>query len=159
MSGIEVTKIFNTPEEVGIRVLLILSQSMDAMDLQRLVYYDYFLLHLNDILKDQDSIHPSNPYHATEIAIKRKLIQEGINLMSKKGLIDIHFSIQGISYSRNKMTIEFLEYFDSNYFNKLEKNARIVEENFNTFTDEKIQNYVYENIGKWTGEFESESLS
>lgn len=151
-------KVFNTDVEVGMRVLVTLSENKKGMDLQRIVYYDYFLLHLHDVFEEQISLHPSNPYHATEIAVRRELIQEGIKLMSLKGLIDVKYVTDGIHYSKNKMTDEFLQYFESSYFIKLRTNAKFVAEKFRKFSDKKLQKFVYSNIGKWSGEFERESL-
>ena len=38
-------KIFNSPEEVGVRILFILDVYEKRMSSQRIMYYDYFALH------------------------------------------------------------------------------------------------------------------
>ena len=74
-------QIFNSPEEVGVRILFILDICQKRMSFQRIMYYDYFSLHLRDLDKAQESLHPDNPNHSSEIAIKRDLISKGLNLI------------------------------------------------------------------------------
>lgn len=85
-------KIFNSPEEIGVRTLFILDVCGKRMSSQRIMYYDYFALHLNDIDEQYESLHPDNPNHSSEIAVRRVLINKGLNLMIAKGLISIKYS-------------------------------------------------------------------
>lgn len=152
------TNLYNTPYEVGARVLILLNYSVIPIDLQRIIYYDYLVLHYGDIDKNYESLHPSNPYHITELYVRRKFIQEALDLISRKGLIDITLSKHGFLYSSNKMGRKFIKCFDSDYFSKLEKFAQLVIDFFKDFSGSEIDAYISNNIGKWKDEFETESL-
>ena len=89
-------QIYNSPEEVGVRILFILDICKKRMSKQRIMYYDYFSLHLNDLDQSQTSLHPDNPKHSSEIAIKRELINGGLELMIAKGLLTVKYSKTGI---------------------------------------------------------------
>ncbi len=68
-------KIYNTNAEIGCRILLLLGSVKGPCSVERLSYYDYFSLHLNDLIDGCEGLHPSNPNHSSEIIIKRKTIK------------------------------------------------------------------------------------
>ena len=117
-------QIYNSPQEVGVRILFILDICQKRMSKQRIMFYDYFALHLNDLDHTKESLHPDNPNHSSEIAIKRELISRGLDLIIAKGLLSVKYSKTGIYYCPNRLT------------------------------DKQIYKYINQNIGKWTGEFE-----
>jgi len=148
-------QIFNSPEEVGVRILIILDICQKKMSKQRIMYYDYFSLHLNDLDQTQSSLHPDNPNHSSEIAIKRDLINRGIELMIAKGLVSVKYSKTGIYYCINQLTHPFLLLFQNEYANELKRNVAAVDNVFSSHTDKQIYKYINNNIGKWVGEFEN----
>lgn len=150
-------KIFNSPEEVGVRILFILDVCGNRMSSQRIMYYDYFALHLNDIDDNYDSLHPDNPNHSSEIAVRREKINQGLNLMISKGLLNVKYSKTGIYYQKNQLTSSFIELFQNGYSNRLKQNITIVDKLFREYSDNKIYKYVNKNIGSWVGEFEKDT--
>ena len=66
-------KIYNTNQEIGCRILLILQIVKETYSIERIGYYDYFSLHFSDLKKTGESLHPSNPNHSAEIIIKRHM--------------------------------------------------------------------------------------
>lgn len=151
-------KLYNTPYEVGVRILILLDECKSTLDLQRIVIYDYLILHYGDVDKNYESLHPSNPFHATELVIKRELVKEGLNLICKKGLIDIEYSSEGFYYHINSMGEGLLEYFESKYFNQMKCFAKVVNKRFDKMVKEELNIYINDNIGKWKGEFDREAL-
>lgn len=57
-------------------------------------------------------MHPSNPNHSAEIIIKRHTIENAVNFLIGKGLIEPQYSSQGIKYQNtylgNKIADMFL---------------------------------------------------
>lgn len=149
-------QIYNSPEEVGVRILFILDICKKRMSKQRIMYYDYFSLHLNDLDQSQTSLHPDNPKHSSEIAIKRELINGGLELMIAKGLLTVKYSKTGIYYCANTLTHSFLMLFQNTYVDELKKSIAMVDEMLNRFSDEQIYGFINRNIGKWAGEFETD---
>ena len=150
-------KIFNSPEEVGVRILFILDVCGNRMSSQRIMYYDYFALHLNDIDDNYESLHPDNPNHSSEIAVRREKINQGLNLMISKGLLNVKYSKTGIYYQKNQLTSSFIELFKNGYSDRLKQNITIVDKLFREYSDNKIYKYVNKNIGSWVGEFEKDT--
>ena len=147
-------KIFNSPEEVGVRILFILDVCEKRMSSQRIMYYDYFALHLNEVYNTYESLHPDNPNHSSEIAVRRDLIKKALNFMIEKGLISIKYLKTGIYYQRNQLTTSFVDLFENGYAIQLKKNIKVVDEKFLNYSDKQIYEYINKNIGSWVGEFE-----
>ncbi|WP_460642429.1 ABC-three component system middle component 2 [Lacrimispora brassicae] len=151
-------QIYNSPEEVGARILFILDICNKRMSKQRLMYYDYFSLHINDLDQKQISLHPDNPNHSSEIAIRRDLISNGLDLMIAKGLVSVKYSKTGIYYCVNQLTHPFLQLFENQYVDDLKRNIASVDNVFYSYTDKQIYKHINNNIGRWIGEFENDAV-
>lgn len=152
---------FNSPFEVGLRMLIILAITpMKKFDLQRLIYYDYLVLHTNDVgvMNSPVSIHPDTPYRSGEIIVRRHVVQQGLKLMNSKNLLNIIYDENGISYSSSAITQPFLDLLESDYYRKLKKNALWITEYFSEYSETEIKSFVEKNITKWGGEFMYEAF-
>src|SRR5437879_6232450 len=90
---------FNTSLESGLRSLFILnSVAPNLRDLQRLIYYDYLIVHSSDVPDGPLSLHPPIPHRSGEWLVRRELVQEGLNLMFSKELIIKMYDPCGIIY-------------------------------------------------------------
>lgn len=151
-------RVFNNAIETGVRIVVILTESKKSLDLQQLIFYDHLTLHFGDVDSQYISLHPSNPFHSTEYIVKRKLVQEGLNIVIAKGIVDVEYSTEGIKYKANKSSEHFLSYFESEYYKKLKFFAYQVALRFNDYSLNELTNYFRLNIGQWKGEFEKEVL-
>ena len=68
-------KIYNTNQEIGCRILLILNIVKDNYSIERIGYYDYFSLHFSDLKTTGKSLHPSNPNHSARLLLKDILLK------------------------------------------------------------------------------------
>ena len=149
-------KIYNTNPEIGCRILLLLGIVDDAYSVERLGYYDYFSLHLNDLIDECEGLHPSNPNHSSEIIIKRNTINNAITYLISKGLLTVVYDVSGFRYKNTDLANHLIEMLDNNYSLKYKKCVIEVDKFFRNMKDDDITNYVTSNIGKWVGQFESE---
>lgn len=149
-------KIYNTNPEIGCRILLLLGIVDDAYSVERLGYYDYFSLHLNDLIEGYEGLHPSNPNHSSEIIIKRNTINNAITYLISKGLLTVVYDVSGFKYKNTDLANHLIEMLDNNYSLKYKKCVIEVDKFFRNMKDDDITNYVTSNIGKWVGQFESE---
>lgn len=139
-------KIYNTPFEVGVRALMIINKYDKGIDLDSIIILDYLSLHANVVNYEFKSLHPDNPFHGIELFSKRNVIKESINLLIRKGLIDIEFSAKGILYVSNSITEYFLSFFEGKYFNDLNCNIDNIVEKFKSYTQEDLQKYINNNL-------------
>ena len=151
-------RLFNTPLEIGLRCLILLSESKDPCDLHRLGIYDYFLLHSEDVEGGPGSLHPPSPFRANELLVRHSLIENGIRLLIAKGLVSLVFGEGGIRYQATNLASPFLSYFESQYAKRARGIAQWVAKTFGSLDDAALQHFVNDNFGKWGTEFAVESL-
>lgn len=149
---------FNTPLELGIRCLVLLSTfHYSPHSLQNLINLDYLLLHLNDLDSSLESLHPSIPYRSSEIALKRKVMQLGLQLVLSRGLIEKKFSKQGIIYIHTKLGEQFIYFLKNDYHLKLLESSKILSQKLKGKSEIQIENFIKKNISRWGSEFVDDS--
>jgi hypothetical protein len=148
-------QIFNTPIESGLRLLFVLDEAEGtAFDLQRLVSYDYLLVHSGDVEGGPESLHPAVPFRGGEFLVKRQLVLAALDAMFAKELLDKKFESNGICYHATELTGAFLELLKSPYAAAVRARAAWLVVRFATYTDEMLQSYMIENVGRWGAEFD-----
>lgn len=149
-------EILNSSLETALRILMLLkSNSRDQLDVDEILFLDYFILHINDFNSNMQSIHPSIPNRENEIFIRRQAIQQAILLLESRRLIDINYTLTGIRYSSNDLTSSFVDYFESPYVEKLQDNLNVLNRQ-NIFTlVEEIRGSILNNSKLWTNDLDS----
>ncbi|OUM23838.1 hypothetical protein B8W72_28480 [Pseudomonas putida] len=146
---------FNSPLECGLRMLYVLDACAgQAADLQRLISYDYLLVHSGDVVGGPESLHPAVPFRGSEFLIKRNLVQAGLNQMYSRELLLKTFDITGILYRATALTSAFLALMKTSYARDLRERSSWVIQRFGMLSDAELANYMSENVGRWGGEFE-----
>lgn len=94
---------FNSPLEAGIRAVSILGAAYpQTYDLQRLVAFDYLLVHTGDI-GGPDNLHPPTPMRSAELLVRRKLVEQSLLLMMTRDLVEREVTSEESSTARVKM--------------------------------------------------------
>jgi hypothetical protein len=141
---------FNTPLEYGLRMLFLLDAAAPgAADVQRLISYDYLLVHSSDVENGPSSLHPAVPFRGSEWLIKRDLIRDGLDMMFSRELLEKRFSPDGITYAGNELTRAFLLLLKSTY-----ARAQWVTQRFGGMSDDELGQFMSGNVGRWGAEFE-----
>ncbi len=152
-------KIINSSMEVGLRTLIILEAiKPNNIELDKLIIFDYLIVHSKDAGFNTKSLHPSTPYRVGEIFVRRQLVQEGLNLMESRELITKRYSPSGITYEASSLTAPFISYLESEYSRKIKENALLIENKFKDFSLSELKLFVMDNLDFWGGEFLEESL-
>ena len=149
---------FNSAIECGLRSLVILEHAFPRdYDLQRLVFYDYLLVHSGDA-GGPASIHPATPHRSGEVLVKRHFLEQGLLLMMSRALVLREYDRSGIIYSASDNATPFLDGLESRYVNLLKKRAIWIIEEFDNYNDKDLEQFFHNNLDRWGGEFEKESL-
>lgn len=143
--------IYNTPVEIGARLLMIIVKNKIEIDFDKLLILDYLALHANIINNNFKSLHPDNPFHGLEIYSKMNVSKNALKLLISKGLIDVNFTSKGITYSTNPIGEYFLSFFEGDYYKELGMNIDNIINNFNDYDSDELQKYLFKNIDKWNG--------
>lgn len=155
----DVSNLFNSPMESGLRSLtLLVAAYPNYYSLERLVIYDYLLVHSGDIHNGPISMHPDTPHRSGEILIKRPIVENGLKKMIAKGLIEEKYSESGIIYAATEISSPFLDSLRADYTRKMIKIADWVFGNFDEYNIEELKELIRDNLDAWGGEFINESI-
>lgn len=115
---------FNGPLEAGLRAVAILGAAHPrSLDLQRLVAFDYLLVHTGDI-GGPSSLHPASRLRSAELLVRRELVHRGLLLMMTRELVDRDFGPDGIRYHAGENAAPFLSALESDYLRALRERAK-----------------------------------
>jgi hypothetical protein len=149
--------LFSTPLEVGLRTLILLNALAPApADLQRLVVFDYLLVHSGDA-GGPESMHPATPHRSGELLVKRDVLRRGLRLMLSRELVATTFASSGIEYRASPLTARFLSYLQRDYASALGERAKWVIETFGSMDDISLATFVGSHLERWGGEFFNEA--
>lgn len=151
--------LFNTPIESGLRSLFVLAAVSPAeCDLQRLVIYDYLLVHSEDVPSGPPALHPATPLRSGELLVRRNLVEHGLRLLIRKGLVSKNYTKAGIYFTVTKFASPFLEYFKSSYAGRCREISKWIAGRFQPLNDDELREFIHENLGRWGTEFTRESV-
>lgn len=151
--------VFNTPLECGLRsVAILLAAYPKGCDIQRLVQYDYLVVHSGDVEDGPPSIHPATPHRAGELLVRRPLIEQGLDFMARRKVVEKQFNPEGITYMAGEYASVFLEALTAEYVIRLKKTSAWVIERFAGKTDDELGEYMRGKWSQWGAEFVWNSL-
>jgi len=150
---------FNGPLEIGLRTIVILNDAFpDAYSLQKLIFFDYLVVHSDDIDGGPTALHPKTPHRSGELLVRRDTIQKGLYLFMRRNLVERRFENTGILYAATDYTNAFLDTLRSEYTHDLKERAAWLVGHLGSKTDAQMETFVDSNLDKWGAEFETESL-
>lgn len=151
---------FNSSVEAGLRALCLLAAAHpDAYELQRLLTFDYLVVHSADLPGGPISLHPATPQRSGELLVRRRLVEDGLLLCVSRGLLDRRFEPNGFRFAANERTASFLDSLTAHYTDHLRQRAHWVVESFGRLDAEDLDALVHENLGRWGAEFELSTLT
>src|SRR5690349_8477372 len=141
---------FNSPIETGVRALILLAASYPAqMDLQRILEFDYILVHTGDV-DGPPSIHPALPLRSGELLVRRHLIERGLLLMMSRGLVTRHAADTGFMYQAEDDAGPFLDALTADYLTELKDRATWVVDRFSEMSNLEIRVMLSEVYDQWS---------
>ncbi|MGW0755365.1 ABC-three component system middle component 2 [Streptomyces sp. NPDC002814] len=149
----------NSPIEVGMRILSLLNEfSPRALGISHLTYFDYCMLHSADF-GGPESLHPKLPVGPGEFGIKRKLIEGGLQLMLRAGLIEVRAADTGIIYGATESASGFIEVLDSDYLDQLQQRASWVAREMAFMDDQQLAEAMKEVYVRWAEGIDPNAVS
>ena len=150
---------FNGTVEIGLRALCVLTTAFPAAyALQRLVIFDYFLVHSDDIDGGPKGLHPQTPHRGGEILVRRGVLQDGLTLYESRGLIERVYKDGGIFFVATDKSADFLDTLSTEYLKGLRERADWVVDCFGLLDDAELDAMVRDRVGTWGAEFSMDSV-
>ena len=150
---------FNHPLEIGFRSLIILDAFYPkSLDLTYLTWFDHLIVNTSDF-EGMDSLHPRIPYRTGEILVRRKLVQNGLDLMRAHGLIDLTSDFTGFSYKVSDDSNFIIDLITSNYGLALKERADWINTQFGKLTHDELKAIITKKLGCWNIEFQNSEIN
>jgi hypothetical protein len=150
---------FNGPIEVGLRALILLGEDFpSAYSLQRLVVFDYLLVHSDDLPGGPPGLHPKTPHRGSELLVRRAVLEEGLMLYQSRSLLERQYTADGVKFAATERTAAFLDALSSNYAAQLRERAAWLVRLFENTSDDELLAIADAHVGKWGAEFAMESV-
>lgn len=150
----DVTAIFNSPFELGLRMVYLLNALFPSgADLQKLVLLDYAVVYSED-LGGPDSLHTPVPFRGGEYLSRRELIAQGLYIMSTRGLVDATMDESGITYFAGDTARAMVGALTADYLRELDLRCGWVAKRFSETTSDDLS-ALYSQQGRlWGAEIE-----
>jgi hypothetical protein len=124
-----------------------------SFDLQRLIAFDYLLVHTGDV-GGPDSLHPPAPLHSAELLVRRKLVEQALLLMMTRDLVRREASADGIRYMAGENAAPFLVSLQSRYLSALKERADWLVEYFGADSEIEFRAVMRRFFDRWIEEFQ-----
>jgi hypothetical protein len=150
MSIVQSIRLFNQPLELGLRGLYILAELYpEEIDIQKILFLDYILVHSADVEGGPDSLHAPVPYRTGEWLVHRQNLEEGLLMFASKELIVKSFSENGITYTASELSKPFITHLKSPYSESLLIRAKWLIGKFGQVSTEDISEFMLSKISVW----------
>ncbi|CAG9164514.1 ABC-three component system middle component 2 [Cupriavidus pampae] len=151
-------RVFNSPFELGFRMVYLLSALRPGgADLQKLILLDYAVVYSGD-LGGPDSLHTPVPYRGSELLSRRTLIEQGLHLMSSRGLVAAEMDDQGVTYVAGPAALTLVGSVAAPYFTRLFQRCEWAAKRFGAADSNTLTQEFTEQGHRWGAELEGLTL-
>jgi hypothetical protein len=124
----------------------------EHLDVNRLVLLDHGVLHSAD-LGGPESLHPPLPIRAGELGVKRTVIEQGLQVMLRAGLIEMTAAETGIRFQASDSAYSFVSILGADYATTLRNRVKWVLQHFDDLSEEVLRSQMRTIFASWSEEF------
>ena len=136
-------KVFNTPFENMLRVLLLLDCSVAPLSADRIVYIDFICLYGKDYNLLDRNLNGDNHFGLAEFTNKRLMVKEAISRAVRNSYIDVCITSKGLIYKINDRGKTVLEGIRALRFsNRYSKGVSFLLSNFKTTNSSELLSLI-----------------
>jgi hypothetical protein len=149
--------LFNSALETGVRAVVVLDAMFPrGFDIAHLTWCDHLVVHTGDI-GGPESLHPDIPQRTGELLVRRRLVEDGVNLMRRLHMIDADIGASGIQYRASDEASAFVEALRTEYAKTLKERAVWLAHYLARMSDDDLAALITARIGRWAVEFLGEA--
>lgn len=135
-------KIFNTPFENMLRILLLTETVNKPMNIDRMAALDFICIFGKKCRVLDKNLHGDNEFGFSEFTTKRERITEAAKLAVKNDFLMVENTKDGFAYSINARGKQVNKGLQSPYARAYVIGAKIVNSRFSAYSDEEILEYI-----------------
>lgn len=146
--------LFNSPLETGVRALVVLNAAFPrAFDVTEISWFDHLIVHTGDI-GGPPSLHPDVPQRSGELLVRRRLVEESLQVMRRLHLVEfVPEGVNGLLYRASEEASGVVELLRAPYSIALRDRAEWLASHLLTRTRFELEKIIAERIGRWRIEF------
>lgn len=131
-------KLFNSPFEMGLRIIILLAESpREKFSVDRIIGLDFISCYAADFGMPYANLHGDNGYRYGEIAGRRILVQEAVKKLVTQGLIDVTVD-RGYMFSISKSGKKYAGSLNTDYAKEYRTVAKAAAVKYKDNTDARI---------------------
>ena len=131
-------KLFNTPFELSLHVVLLLNVADTGLTLDRIAAYDFIAIYCEDFGVADRSLNGENGFAFSELSARRNVTKTAIKDLVVDGLVIATHDETGILYSASDSGRKMSESFQSEYAERYKELMRLVVEKYGTYSDVQL---------------------
>lgn len=135
-------KLFNTPFELSLHVVLLLDVADTGLTLDRIAACDFIAIYCEDFGIADRSLNGENGFAFSELSARRNLIKTAIKDLVVDGLVIATDDETGILYSVTESGRKMSESFQSEYAERYKALMRLVVEKYRNYSDVQLFNEI-----------------
>ena len=128
-------KLFNTPFELSLHVVLLLDMADTGLTLDRIAAYDFIAIYCEDFGVADRSLNGENGFAFSELSARRNLTKTAIKDLVIDGLVIALDDDTGILYSVSESGRKMSEGFQSEYAARYKELMRLVVDKYKDISD------------------------
>lgn len=137
-------KLFNSPFEAELRVLLVLENSpMDAISSDMILAIDFVSIYGKEFGISEENLHGDSSYKYSELASKKELVNIAIKELVLQGLIEV-VSHDGFKYRISEIGLKYISSFNGVYSEIFSDNAKSAFEKYEDVNEFAILKMIQE---------------
>ncbi|MBY6153939.1 hypothetical protein KUV47_12010 [Vannielia litorea] len=147
---------FNGPLETGVRAVLNLHACFPkTLDIQRLTALDYLIVRTSVVGGPLD-MHPAAPITTPVTQVRRKMVQDALNLMMARDLVTQVVAEDGIAYCAGESSAFFVDAIQTPYLTQLFHRAQWLADFSKDLDNEEFDKRMKVILDNWVSEFQDE---
>jgi hypothetical protein len=146
-------RLYNSLLETGIRAVVVLEHLRPVgADLPEMILFDHVVVHTGDH-GGPESLHPPVPERQGELLVRRRLIQQSLQLMQQCHLVGETHDAGGISYHATDEAAAYVELLETPYSEHLKRCSAWIRDEVDRHSKDGFKDRLRERIGHWAEAF------
>lgn len=135
-------KLFNTPFELSLHVVLLLDVADAELTFDRITAYDFIAIYCEDFGVADRSLNGENGFAFSELSARRNVTKTAIKDLVVDGLVIATDDETGILYSASDSGRKMSGGFQSEYAERYKELMRLVVEKYGNYSDVQLFNEI-----------------
>jgi hypothetical protein len=138
------SKLFNTPYEISIRVLLALETAGSAETVDKITVADFITVYGEDFGISDTNLHGDNPFRFSEFSLRRQRVETALKDLVLDGMVEAFPTKKGFKYAISSRGRNYCGNFNNVYTDEYRRDAKGAHEIIANMSGREAVNLIHE---------------